>query len=93
MIDAGYCIYITTICDGPVPIERNERGYPVVYETEIEAQKSIAEDTVERLHQFLADEREFDDAMTVEEYVVPVTVLPDGSVVDEDGGHFASGDW
>ncbi len=93
MIDAGYCIYITTLCDGPVPIERNEQGNPVVYATEVEAQRVIAEDTMERLRQFLAGEREFEDAMTVEEYIVPVSVLPDGSIVDETDNHFAAGNW
>jgi len=32
------------------------------------------------LQDFIDGERELDDAMTVEEYVVEVDVLPDGSV-------------
>jgi hypothetical protein len=42
-----------------------------------------------RLQEFLDGERDFDDAITVEEYVVPVTLLADGSVVDEDGRRFS----
>ena len=43
---------------------------------------------MERLRQFLAGERDFDDAMTVEEYIVPVTQYPDGSVVTRSGRRF-----
>ena len=35
-----------------------------------------------------ATARDFDDAIMVEEYVVPVTVFPDGSFTDEDGNVF-----
>jgi hypothetical protein len=37
------------------------------------------------LQQFLDGERDFEDAMAVEKYVVPVTVHPDGVLVDEGG--------
>jgi hypothetical protein len=37
--------------------------------------------------------RDFEDAMTVEEYVVPVEVSPDGSIVDECGKVFGKEDW
>jgi hypothetical protein len=79
----GFCIYIDTVCQGSRPIERKTDGFPVVYDTIEEAQRSIAEDVVERLEQFLRGEREFEDAMTVEEYVVPVMVTSDGAVIDE----------
>lgn len=79
----GFCIYIDTLCQGSRPIERKEDGYPFVYDTEEVAQRCIAEDMIERLHQFLDSEREFEDAMTVEEYVVPVTITPEGAVIDE----------
>jgi hypothetical protein len=86
----GFCIYINTVCQGPVPVEHDERGYPVVYASREEAEREIATDLIERLQQFLNDEREFDDAMTVEEYVAEVDVLPDGSVIDEEGNHFSA---
>jgi hypothetical protein len=83
----GFCIYINTFCQGPVPLVSDENGY-VVFETELEAQKEIVDYQMTRLRQFLDGEREFEDAMTVEEYVVPVTVHPDGVIVDEAGNCF-----
>jgi hypothetical protein len=40
------------------------------------------------LHQFLEGERSFADATTIEDYILPVDVLPDGSILDEDGNCF-----
>lgn len=88
---AGYCIYVDTVLEGPLPVERDGQGYPFVYMTLLEAQHAIAEDTIERIRQFFIGEREFDDAMTVEEYIVKVDVLPDGSVCDESGQCFGLG--
>lgn len=83
----GFCIYIDTISQGPVPIIHDENGY-VVFETELEAQREIADDLMTRLQQFMDGERDFDDAMAVEEYIVPVTVQHDGVIVDEAGNRF-----
>jgi len=83
----GFCIYINTFCQGPVPVVSDGDGY-IVFETELEAHKEIADYQMTRLQQFLDGERDFDDAITVEEYVVPVTVHPDGVIVDEDGSCF-----
>jgi hypothetical protein len=46
-----------------------------------------------RLQQFLDGEREYEDAITVEEYVVAVEVQPDGSLIDEHGRHFPGHAW
>jgi hypothetical protein len=73
-----------------VPVVSDENGY-VVFATELEAQKEIADYMMTRLRQFLDGEREFEDAIEVEEYVVPVTVQPDGVIVDEDGRGFGPG--
>jgi hypothetical protein len=54
----------------------------------LEAQKEIVDNQMTRLRQFLNGEREFEDAMTVEEYIVPVSVHSDGVIVDEDGNCF-----
>ena len=35
-------------------------------------------------------ERDFDDAITLDEYIVAVTVNPNGSIIDEGGRHFGS---
>ena len=83
----GFCIYINTFCQGSVPVVSDDNGY-VVFETELEAQKEIADNQITRLQQFLDGEREYEDAIEVEEYVVPVTLHPDGKIVDEDGRCF-----
>lgn len=87
-VTRGFCIYVDTVCEGACPIEYNDKGKPIVYATEEEAQRAIAEYTIERLQQFIVGERDFDDAMTVEEYVVDVDVQPDGSVCDENDQRF-----
>ena len=86
----GFCIYIDTLCHGPIPTVSDENGY-VVYETELEAQREIVDNLMTRLQQFLDDERDYEDAITVEEYVVPVTVHPDGVITDEQGARFGRG--
>lgn len=83
----GFCIYIDTFCQGPVPVVSDDKGY-VVFATELEAQREIVDNQITRLQQFLDGERDFEDAIEVEEYVVPVTVHPDGVIVDEDGRRF-----
>jgi hypothetical protein len=83
----GYCIYTDTLCQGPVPIVSDDHGY-VVFETELEAQKEIVDNQMTRLQQFLDGERDYEDAITVDEYVVPVTIHPDGKIVDETGNCF-----
>ena len=90
---SGFCIYIDTICQGPIPIERNEDGKPIVYPTREEAEREIASDCIERLFQYLEGERDFEDAMTVEEYIVPVTAYADGSITDETGNVFPNPRW
>ena len=86
-IRTGFCIYIDTLFQGPVPIVSDGEKY-IVFETELEAQKEIVDDAMIRLQQFLDGERDFDDAISVEEYVVPVTVHPDGVITDKDGNSF-----
>jgi hypothetical protein len=88
MNTSGYCVFIDTICEGRIPAWHDERGLPVVYPTTEAAQREIADDVMEKLRQFLEGERDFDDAMTVEDYILLVNVLPDGSVLDEDGNPF-----
>jgi hypothetical protein len=83
----GFCIFINTFCQGPVPVVSDDNGY-VVFATELEAQKEIVDSQMTRLQQFLDGEREYEDAIEVEEYVVPITVHPDGKIVDEDGRCF-----
>ena len=86
----GFCIYIETFCQGHVPLVSDDEGY-VIFDTELEAQREIVDNQMIRLQQFLDGEREFEDAITVEEYVVPVTLMVDGTIVDEDGRKFGRG--
>lgn len=84
----GFCIFINTLCQGPVPVVSDGEGKYVVFDTETEAQREIVDDAMIHLQQFLEGERDFDDAITVEEYIVPVTVQTDGTITDEDGNCF-----
>lgn len=84
---SGYCIYIDTLCQGPVPSVADKDGY-VVFQSEVEAQKEIVDFIMIRLREFLDGERDYEDAVTLEEYVVPVTLLKDGVITDEDGNCF-----
>jgi hypothetical protein len=93
MNTSGYCIFIDTVCEGRIPAWHDEKDMPVVYPTVEAAQREIADDVMEKLHQFLEGERDFEDAMTVEDYILPVDVLPDGSILDEDDNCFGKKDW
>jgi len=84
----GFCIYVTTLREGPVPAVCDGGDKPCVFKTRVEAEREIAELMITRLQEFIDGDREFQDAMTVEEYVVPVDVYPDGSIGDESGNSF-----
>jgi hypothetical protein len=87
-IRTGFSIYTDTICQGAVPVVSDENEKYVIYETELEAQKEIADHAITRLQEFLDGERDFDDAITVEEYVVPVKVDLNGEITDDTGKQF-----
>lgn len=80
-----FCIFINTVCEGAVLSVRDERGLPFVFHSRIEAEREIIETAMERMKEYLDGTREFEDALTIEEYVVEVKVLPDGSVEPQDG--------
>ncbi len=88
MAEHGYCIFIDTICEGMVPVWRDEAGKWVVYGTKAEAQSEILDDFLERQRQCLSGERDFDDAMGIEDVICKVIRLSDGSVMDEWGQVF-----
>lgn len=87
-VQSGYCLLIRTVCEGVVPYERETKGSPVVYETLPEVQRVFVGGIIERLEQFLIGEREFSDAMTIEEYITEVEIYGDGAVSDADGNLF-----
>jgi hypothetical protein len=92
----GYCIFIHTMCQGRVPsVHESKVGDPpgtpdsvCIFDTEREAQLEIADFMMTRLREFMDGERDFEDATTTEEYVVAVTVQPDGTIIDENGRRF-----
>src|SRR5580700_2458297 len=88
IVRKGFCIYIDTFCQGAVPTVSDENGY-CVFATELEAQKEIVDNMMTRLQEFLDGQRDYEDAITVEEYVVPVFVHDDGTITDGDGNCFS----
>lgn len=85
----GYCIFVDTLCTGVVPAWRDESGKWIVYNTKAEAQAEILDAFLEKQRQFFSGERDFDDAMEIEDVIHKVTQLPDGSVIDESGRVFS----
>ncbi len=83
-VRTGYAIFSPTVFQGTMPA-CYEDDYPVVFATELEAQREIAGHQLIRIQQFLDGERDFDDAITTEEFVLPVDVWPDRSITTEDG--------
>lgn len=69
MTSPRYTIWIDTLCDGPVPSVLDADGKPVLFATEEAAQREIADLMMTRLQEFLDGHRDFEDAVTVEEYV------------------------
>lgn len=82
-----YAIFIETAFQGVVPSVR-EGEKIAVFSCRRDAQTEIATAMIARLEQFLTGERDFDDAITNEEFVLEVSRLPDGSLRDEDGRVF-----
>lgn len=83
-VRSGYAIFRDYLFQGPVPA-CYEGDYPVVFTTELEAQREIADSQLIRIQEFLDGERDFDDAITTDEFVLPVNVWPNGSISIEDG--------
>jgi hypothetical protein len=81
----AYCIFIDTVSEGRGPSVRDESNRPCLFETELSAQREIIDNAITRMHEFMNGERDFEDATTIEEYVVGVDVLSDGSIMDEFG--------
>jgi hypothetical protein len=88
MMTTGYAIFVNALAEGCVPAVRDGNNRPVVFATERAAQREIADNVITRLQEFIDGERDFEDALTVEEFVVLVEVLPDGSLSDQSGARF-----
>lgn len=85
-----FCIFIATVCEGAVPLVKgttvDDTGDALegicLFSTELEAQHEIADAMMTRLQEFMDGERDFEDAITVEEYGVKVELDPNGAVVE-----------
>ena len=85
----GFCIFLDTFFGGAEPsVREGDDDHVAVFATRREAELEIVDFLQTRLQEFIDGERDFEDAITVEEYVVPVTVHLDGTITDEDGNSF-----
>ncbi len=78
-VSIGYIICVDSLCEGVVPLLTDRENSAVLFHSELEAQREIVDAAMTRLQEFLDDERAFDDALSVNEFVQPVEILPDGS--------------
>ena len=85
---SGYAIFRPYFFQGPQPACYNGTDFPVVFSTELEAQREIADNQLTRIQEFLDGERDFEDAIATDEFVLPVLALRDGSISTEDGRTF-----
>jgi len=87
---SAYCIFIDTLAEGTVPSVREGDDLPCLFATRVEAEREIADNLITRLQEFIDGQRDFEDAMTVDEHILEVDVLADGSIVDAEGNHFGA---
>lgn len=80
----GFAIFCPTVFQGTMPA-CYEGDYPLAFATELEAQREIADNQLTRIQQFLDGERDFEDAIETDEFVLPVDVWSDGSISTENG--------
>ena len=86
-VRSGYAIFCPTVFQGTMPA-CYEGDFPLVFATDLEAQREIADNQLIRIQQFLDGERDFDDAIVTDEFVLPVNVWPDGSISVQGGRVF-----
>ncbi len=83
----GFAIFCPTVFQGTMPA-CYEGDYPIVFATEREAQCEIVDNQLTRFQQFLDNERDFEDAIDTDEFVLPVDVWADGSISTEGGRRY-----
>jgi len=87
-IRSGYAIFRSYLFQSTVPACYDETDFPVIYATELEAQREIADNQLTRIRGFLDSERDCADAIAIDEFVLPVNVWPDRRVSTKDGRLF-----
>ena len=85
----SFVIMTNTICQGDIigcwTEDAVGNRVPCTFETEVDAWKEIANDMIEPLRQFIAGERSLEDTdFDCADWVVPVDVEDDGSILSED---------
>lgn len=86
--NSGFCLMIDALFEGTVPSLTDGEGRAWVFPTRIAAEREVADILITRLQDFLDGDRDFEDAMTVEETVVEVEVSDDGSFIITEDGRF-----
>lgn len=66
---SSYQIWIDTVVEGSVPSVLDGSGAPVSYPSERAAQLEIVDQMMIRLEEFISGDRDFEDAVFLEEYV------------------------
>lgn len=84
----AFAIFTETLCEGLIPAWHDENGFPISYATKREAEIEIAEMMIEHLREFLAGERDFDNASICSDSVLHVFVLPNSTLYTADGRFF-----
>lgn len=64
----------------------------MVFTTLLDAQREIADNQLTRIQEFLDGQREFDDAIVTDEFILPVLVTEDGHITTEDRRTFGPAD-
>ena len=85
---SGFIIAIDTVAEGLTALVKDGEGRPVVFATEEAAQKCIVDFLADRVDECQRGERDFDDVVTIEEFVKPVEVDEVGCIYDEDEHEF-----
>jgi len=79
-METGYAIFIDTIVKRCVPLVLDGSGKPYIYPTRIEAERDIVDTLMTRLEEFNEGQRDFEDAIHVEEYVLKIALLANGAI-------------
>lgn len=86
LVREGWVVITPTLCQGDTMAwsteNDEEEAIPIVFDTEEEAWKEIAEDMINQLQQFVDGERELEDTnFGTEEYVAQYKEFDDGVII------------
>ena len=81
----GFCICIDTCFQVKKIAVTDQLNRPCIFNSERAAQAEIVENLMTRLHEFLDGERDYEDAITIDEFVERVHLKSNEIWVDENG--------